>query len=79
MSENLTSVRCCDRLASAVLLRQFINWLVGVSTSGPANYPVWKGWVLAAVLGSTGYILCLIHHQLFWCVSMREPLEWVIV
>ena len=51
---------------SAVLLRQFINWLVGVSASGPANYPVWKGWALAAALGSTGYILCLIHHQLFW-------------
>ena len=55
-----------NRLVSAVLLRQFINWLVGVSANGPANYPVWKGWVLAAALGSTGYILCLIHHQLFW-------------
>ena len=59
-------MRCMDRLVSAVLLRQFINWLVGVSANGPANYPVWKGWVLAAALGSTGYILCLIHHQLFW-------------
>ena len=59
-------MRCANRLVSAVLLRQFINWLVGVSANGPANYPVWKGWVLAAALGSTGYILCLIHHQLFW-------------
>jgi hypothetical protein len=59
------------RLASAVLLRHFIGWLVGVNLHGlGGDYPLYQGWALAAALGCTGYVLCLIHHQLFW----RAPL-----
>jgi len=59
------------RLASAVLLRHFIGWLVGVNLHGlGGDYPLYLGWALAAALGCTGYVLCLIHHQLFWRVPL---------
>ena len=28
---------------------------------------MWKGWVIAAGLGCTGYLMTLLHHQIFWC------------
>jgi len=34
------------------------------------DYPLYLGWALAAALGCTGYVLCLIHHQLFWRVPL---------
>lgn len=56
------------RVASCVLLKLFLEWIIGYNAAGYAAFPAWKGWAIAAGLGSTGYLMCLVHHQLFWCV-----------
>lgn len=50
-----------------MLLKLFLEWIIGFNASGYGAFPVWKGWAIAAGLGSTGYLMCLVHHQLFWC------------
>jgi len=59
-----------------VLLRHFIGWLVGVNLHGlGGDFPLYLGWALAAGLGCTGYVQCLVHHQLFWCalLALHSP------
>lgn len=56
------------RVASCVLLKLFLEWIIGYNAVGYAEFPLWKGWAIAAGLGSTGYLMCLVHHQLFWRV-----------
>lgn len=51
-----------------MLLKLFLEWIIGYNAAGYAAFPAWKGWAIAAGLGSTGYLMCLVHHQLFWCV-----------
>ncbi|BDA43779.1 probable cystic fibrosis transmembrane conductance regulator [Coccomyxa sp. Obi] len=58
------------RVASCVLLKLFLEWIIGFNAAGYAAFPAWKGWAIAAGLGSTGYLMCLVHHQLFW-IGMR--------
>ena len=57
----------CCRIGSCIILKLFLIWVLGNSASGDEAYPVWKGWVIAASLGCTGYLLTLLHHQIFWC------------
>lgn len=38
----------------------------GARFSSPQAYPVWKGWMWAAILGIFGYAYAFVHHQLFW-------------
>ncbi len=49
-----------------MLLKLFLEWIIGYNAAGYAAFPAWKGWAIAAGLGSTGYLMCLVHHQLFW-------------
>lgn len=62
---NSAALMVC-RVVSCVLLKLFLVWVIGNDTSGPEAFPIWKGWVFAAALGITGYLMCLVHHQLFW-------------
>ena len=54
------------RLVSCYFLKLLLVWVIGNAQYGSAEFPVWKGWALAAALSSTGYAMCLVHHQLFW-------------
>ena len=70
--EKLQPFLCC-RIGSCIILKLFLIWVLGNSASGNGAYPVWKGWVIAASLGCTGYLLTLLHHQIFWCVCLKTP------
>ena len=63
----------CYRIGSCIILKLFLIWVLGNSASGDVAYPVWKGWVIAASLGCTGYLLTLLHHQIFWCACPQYP------
>lgn len=67
------------RVASCVLLKLFLEWIIGNNVAGYAAFPAWKGWVIAAALGSTGYFMCLVHHQLFWRVPSLQLLHQSII
>ena len=45
-------------------------WVIGNYARGNAEFPVWKGWAIAAGLGGTGYVMTLLHHQIFWYASL---------
>lgn len=60
------------RIASCVILKLFLVWVIGNYASGDAEYPVWKGWAIAAGLGGTGYVMTLLHHQIFWYASLQN-------
>ena len=57
----------CCRLVSPVLLRGLLTWLRGNAVGGNAVWPVRHGWMYAALLAVSGFVLAIIHHQLFWC------------
>jgi hypothetical protein len=50
-----------------VLLRGLLRWLRGNAAEGYGVYPVRQGWMYASLLAVSGFVLSLIHHQLFWC------------
>ena len=56
--------RC--RIGACVILKLFLTWVIGNYSSGDSEYPVWKGWAIALGLGGTGYVMTLLHHQIFW-------------
>ena len=67
----------CCRIGSCIILKLFLIWVLGNSASGDEAYPVWKGWVIAASLGCTGYLLTLLHHQIFWCaLPQYQTIVW---
>lgn len=62
----LTSRPVC-RLLSPLLLRQLLLWLEGNKAYGSkGGYPVGMGWLWAILLGMSGYLSTLTHHQAFW-------------
>ena len=54
------------RLVAPVLLRGLLRWLRGNAAQGYGVYPLRQGWMYASLLAISGFILSLIHHQLFW-------------
>ncbi len=55
------------RLLSPLLLRQLLLWLEGNKAYGSkGGYPVGTGWLWAILLGLSGYLSTLTHHQAFW-------------
>ena len=61
------------RLIAPVLLRGLLRWLRGNAAEGYGAYPLRQGWMYASLLAVSGFVLALIHHQLFWCgCSMRR-------
>ena len=70
----------CCRIASCVILKLFLIWVIGNYASGNSEYPVWKGWAIAAGLGGTGYVMTLLHHQIFWYALPLSGSEhsWVL-
>ena len=66
-SEALPETALGCRIGSCVILKLFLIWVIGNYASGDSEYPVWKGWAIAAGLGGTGYVMTLLHHQIFWC------------
>ena len=67
----LTTCLGC-RIASCMILKLFLMWVIGNYASGDAEFPVWKGWAIAAGLGGTGYVMTLLHHQIFWYASFQN-------
>ncbi|EFN52562.1 hypothetical protein CHLNCDRAFT_138549 [Chlorella variabilis] len=72
-----TATEIGTRVGAPLVLRQLITWFSGYEASGGNTearrgccvcclYPVWRGWMWAAVMGVFGYCYCFIHHQLFW-------------
>jgi len=63
-----TPISSLCRLVSPVVLRQFLLWL---QAYGAGQNPIaWKGWGLAVLLGFGGFVMAILHHQLFF-VGMR--------
>lgn len=55
------------RLLSPLLLRQLLLWLEGNKAYGSSGgYPIGMGWLWAILLGTSGYLSTLTHHQAFW-------------
>lgn len=56
------------RLAGPLLLRQFLDWIIGYEESNgdTALYPTAQGWGWAISLAIVGYLYTLFHHQLFY-------------
>ena len=59
-----TMLEVVVRLLSPLILRQLLLWLQA-SKAGDAP-PVWQGWLLALALGSGGFFMSFLHHQLFF-------------
>ncbi len=67
----------CHRLVAPVLLRGLLRWLRGNAAQGYGVYPLRQGWMYASLLAISGFILALIHHQLFWCgLNLPRPHRW---
>jgi hypothetical protein len=47
-----------------VLLRQLLRWMQRAGS--PEGAPLAEGWMWAALLASTGFLLTSIHHQFLW-------------
>lgn len=64
----LLNLSCCmHRLLSPLLLRQLLLWLEGNKAYGSkGGYSVGLGWLWAILLGTSGYLSTLTHHQAFW-------------
>lgn len=55
------------RLLSPLLLRQLLLWLEASKVYGSkGGYSVGMGWLWAILLGMSGYLSTLTHHQAFW-------------
>ena len=62
------------RLLSPLLLRQLLLWLEGNKTYGSTGgYRDGIGWLWAVLLGVSGYLSTLTHHQAFWSVIECLP------
>ncbi|KAL4424666.1 hypothetical protein ABPG77_004473 [Micractinium sp. CCAP 211/92] len=63
-----TLIEVACRVGAPLVLRQLLSWFSGwEATDGDTQaYPVWKGWMWAAILGIFGYAYAFVHHQLFW-------------
>ncbi|DBA68013.1 TPA: hypothetical protein ACH3X2_014044 [Trebouxia sp. C0005] len=62
-----TLMEVAVRLLSPLLLRQLLLWLEGNKAYGSkGGYSVGLGWLWAILLGTSGYLSTLTHHQAFW-------------
>ena len=60
------------RLLSPLLLRQLLLWLEGNKAYGSkGGYPIGIGWLWALLLGMSGYLSTLTHHQAFWYAALH--------
>ena len=67
------------RLVAPVLLRGLLRWLRGNAAQGYSVYPLRQGWMYASLLAISGFVLSLIHHQLFWCGAQTSAWNVLLV